>query len=197
MKYLKFIENHKSGSFMKDDCIQIPATSLDAWIESGTVEEIKKKEFDKWTKEKAANIDDASKKASADHYEKNQKRADENQKLADKKKADQKKIDDAAAAAADESNEDEEEDMGNGEATGNDSNDGSEDESNDSNNGGDGSAQNTDVNNEDSPSYYTLTKNDMEQNVELVDGFTEGDEIEVDQNGIWLLGEDEKLIAKV
>ena len=60
--------------------------------------------------------------------------------------------------------------------------------STDSDNGGSGASEDL--------LHHTLTKEDIEENTDLTEGFTEGDEIEVDENGTWMLGEDEKLIKK-
>lgn len=49
MKYIKLTKNHKSGTFVKGDVIQIPKESLEAWKESGIIEEVKKEEFDTYT----------------------------------------------------------------------------------------------------------------------------------------------------
>lgn len=186
-KYLKFIKNHPSGAFDKDDVIMIPDTSLKAYLASGTVEESIKKAYEDFKADKATKIAKDAKEANKKHLEKGEDSApnhtgqDPNPEVDDDEETE------------DGENKDGEE-SGNGKATGNESND----TGNDSKDGGDGSAPNTEGNKGDGPFYYTLTANDIEQNSDskLCEGFKVGDEIEVNDQDVWLLGEDDKLIKK-
>ena len=69
-KYLLLLEDHKSGFLKKGDVMVIPASSLDAWMETGIVEEVTKKDFDNHNKTKAEKIEKESADARKKHIEK-------------------------------------------------------------------------------------------------------------------------------
>jgi len=153
-KYLRFLKDHKTKTFLKGDTVEIPETSLGAWNETGIVEEITKKEHEKSLKDK----NDIIKKQSAAARKKHQKKVEE--------------IDEANVV---EETEFEPVDLGNVSTT-------------NATNGGDNSESGSEV------LKYTLTQQDLIDETELTEGFEVGDEIEVNEEGDWMVDEDDKLI---
>jgi len=167
--YLKLTEDHKSGKFFKDDILKLPKAAKDAWMATGIVEESTKKEFDKWNADKQKDIQSKAKEAAKAHFEKVEAM---NEKSKQAKQENKEKLENSQVQEGKEVKED---DLGNESSTNSD-------------NGGNGASEDL--------LFHTLTKEDIEENSELTEGFNAGDEIEVDEQGTWLLGEDEKLIKK-
>jgi hypothetical protein len=171
-KFIKFVKDHTSGTFGSGQIVPVDEAAFKVWTKSEFAEKSNVDEYNEYMQKKQEKLLAETKEAREKHQEKLNAIVEANKKMAE--------------ASEDEDIQDAEEvldtlgnDLTNGSETSNKSEDGSEDI-------GEGKE---DI-------FHTLTKEDVEENPTLTEGLKEGDEIEVDSEGTWLLGEDDKLIVK-